>query len=123
MIHDKQGIRQVNRQRICHWIQIGAVRIRLVNQQTATLTASGTLPFAFTVRPAQDIVLSVQSHNITGSYNNSGQGDMGACCAEMGLWEANKVATALHPGLYVCMKDDECGSQDGDRFIAPTDCD
>jgi len=123
MIQDKQGIRQVNRQRICHWIQIGAVRTRLVNQQTATLTASGTLPFAFTVRPAQDIVLSVQSHNITGSYNNSGQGDMGACCAEMGLWEANKVATALHPGLYVCMKDDECGSQDGDRFIAPTDCD
>jgi hypothetical protein len=45
------------------------------------------------------------------------------CCAEMGLWEANKVATALHPGLYVCMKDDECGSQDGDRFIAPTDRD
>ena len=27
-----------------------------------------------------------------GSYNNSGQGDMGACCAEMDLWEANKVA-------------------------------
>jgi len=24
-------------------------------------------------------------------------------------------------GLYVCMKDDECGSQDGDRFKAQTD--
>ena len=30
--------------------------------------------------------------NLKGSYNNSGQGDMGACCAEMDLWEANKVA-------------------------------
>jgi cellulose 1,4-beta-cellobiosidase len=62
-------------------------------------------------------------------YDNSGTGDMGACCAEMDLWEANKVATAFtphpatNPGLHVCMKDAECGSQDGDRFIAPTDRD
>jgi cellulose 1,4-beta-cellobiosidase len=62
-------------------------------------------------------------------YDNSGTGDMGACCAEMDLWEANKVATAYtphpatNPGLHVCMKDAECGSQDGDRFIAPTDRD
>ena len=40
-------------------------------------------------------------------YDNSGTGDMGACCAVMDLWEANE----------------ECGSRDGDRFIAPTDCD
>jgi len=62
-------------------------------------------------------------------YKNSGEGNMGACCAEMDLWEANKVATAFtphpaqHEGLYVCMGDEECGSQDGDRFIAPTDRD
>jgi cellulose 1,4-beta-cellobiosidase len=62
-------------------------------------------------------------------YNNSGEGDMGACCAEMDLWEANKVATAFtphpatYPGLHVCMKDEECGSQQGDRFKAPTDRD
>jgi len=60
-------------------------------------------------------------------YNNSGEGNMGACCAEMDLWEANKIATAFtphpaqNPGLTVCMKDEECGSQDGDRFISPTD--
>jgi len=62
-------------------------------------------------------------------YDNSGTGPMGACCAEMDLWEANKVATAFTPhpagneGLHVCMGDEECGSQDGDRFIAPTDRD
>merc|ERR1719213_689929 len=62
-------------------------------------------------------------------YNNSCEGNMGACCAEMDLWEANKVATAFTPhpatieGLHVCMGDEECGSQDGDRFIAPTDRD
>merc|ERR1712072_1046290 len=53
----------------------------------------------------------------------------GACCAEMDLWEANKIATAFtphpaqNPGLTVCMKDEECGRQDGDRFISPTDRD
>merc|ERR1711865_1186008 len=62
-------------------------------------------------------------------YNNSGEGNMGACCAEMDLWEANKAATAFTPhpsqaeGLYVCMGDKECGAQDGDRFTAPTDRD
>jgi len=67
--------------------------------------------------------------NTNDPYNNSGEGDMGACCAEMDLWEANKVATAFtphpaaNPGLKICMKDEECGSQDGDRFIAPTDRD
>ena len=67
--------------------------------------------------------------NTADPYDNSGTGDMGACCAEMDLWEANKVATAFtphpatNPGLHVCMKDEECGSQDGDRFIAPTDRD
>merc|ERR1712183_406998 len=50
-------------------------------------------------------------------------------CAEMDLWEANMVATAFtphpaeQPGLNVCMGDEECGRQDGDRFISPTDRD
>ena len=60
-------------------------------------------------------------------YDNRGSGDMGACCAEMDLWEPNKVATAFtphpatNPCLLVCMKDAECGSQNAVRFIAPTD--
>jgi cellulose 1,4-beta-cellobiosidase len=67
--------------------------------------------------------------NTNDPYNNSGEGNMGACCAEMDLWEANKVATAFTPhpaanaGLKVCMGDEECGAQDGDRFISPTDRD
>jgi len=63
-------------------------------------------------------------------YGNCGQGEMGACCAEMDLWEANKEASAFTPhpaksieGLYVCHGDEECGAQDGDRYIAPTDRD
>jgi len=67
--------------------------------------------------------------NTADPYNNSGEGNMGACCAEMDLWEANKMATAFtphpaqNPGLTVCMGDEECGSQDGERFISPTDRD
>jgi len=63
-------------------------------------------------------------------YDNSGIGEMGACCAEMDLWEANSIATAFTPhpasgiqGLHVCMGDEECGAQDGDRYVAPTDRD
>merc|ERR1712183_389490 len=47
----------------------------------------------------------------------------------MDIWEANMVATAFTPhpaekaGLNVCMGDEECGRQDGDRFISPTDRD
>ena len=29
--------------------------------------------------------------NELGPYNNSGEGNMGACCAEMDLWEANMI--------------------------------
>jgi cellulose 1,4-beta-cellobiosidase len=67
--------------------------------------------------------------NTADPYNNSGEGNMGACCAEMDLWEANLVSTAFtphpaeNPGLKVCMGDEGCGRQDGDRFIAPTDRD
>lgn len=68
--------------------------------------------------------------NPSDPYDNSGIGDMGACCAEMDLWEANKEATAFTPhpakgieGLHICHGDKECGAQDGDRYIAPTDRD
>merc|ERR1712139_530949 len=54
-------------------------------------------------------------------YGNCGTGEMGACCAEMDLWEGNMMSTAFtahpatNPGLHVCMGDEECGSQEGDR--------
>ena len=56
----------LTRQRVCHWIQSGAGRTRPLNQQTVTPTVSGTLPFALTVRPAQQLVLSVQLQKRTG---------------------------------------------------------
>jgi cellulose 1,4-beta-cellobiosidase len=62
-------------------------------------------------------------------YDNCGTGDMGACCAEMDLWEGNMISSAftahpaVNPGLVVCDTDKECGSQTGDRYIAPVDRD
>jgi cellulose 1,4-beta-cellobiosidase len=67
--------------------------------------------------------------NTNDPYLNSGTGSIGSCCAEMDLWEANTMATAFtaHPstkeGLFICNGDSECGAQDGDRYIAPTDRD
>ncbi|KAI8813109.1 glycosyl hydrolase family 7-domain-containing protein [Cladochytrium replicatum] len=49
---------------------------------------------------------------------NSGTGKTGACCAEMDIWEANKISTAYtphpctKPGLYACKSSEECGSGD-----------
>jgi len=67
--------------------------------------------------------------NTNDPFLNSGSGSLGSCCAEMDLWEANTMATAFtaHPstkeGLFICNGDSECGAQDGDRYIAPTDRD
>merc|ERR1712072_642098 len=35
--------------------------------------------------------------NTADPYNNSGEGNMGACCAEMDIWEANMIASAPQP--------------------------
>jgi cellulose 1,4-beta-cellobiosidase len=60
---------------------------------------------------------------------NIGEGGRGICCAELDLWEANKVSMqlALHPmegeaSQIVCEGDAECGSQEeGHRDKGPTD--
>jgi len=44
------------------------------------------------------------------------------CCAEIDLWEAVKFAIAFAP-LHVCTGENECGSQEGDSFVGPTDRD
>jgi len=60
-------------------------------------------------------------------YHNSGYGDIGICCAEMDLWEANSQATAFTPhpdtkdGQTTCKGDAGCGSQQGDRTKVDTD--
>ena len=54
--------------------------------------------------------------------NNMGIGHYGACCAEMDIWEANKMATAYTPhpcdidtpGQYMC-EGTECGDNDSDE--------
>jgi cellulose 1,4-beta-cellobiosidase len=60
---------------------------------------------------------------------NIGEGGRGLCCAELDLWEANKVSMqlAMHPmkgdkSQELCYLDDECGSQEeGHRDKGPTD--
>ena len=61
---------------------------------------------------------------------NTGVGRWGACCAEMDIWEANKISSAytLHPcehsGLFRCEDDTTCGNNDtGDRFNGVCDKD
>merc|ERR1712048_886047 len=60
-------------------------------------------------------------------WGNSGYGNDGICCAEMDLWEANSMAMAFtphpdtKPGQFICDGDAGCGSQQGDRTVAPTD--
>ena len=58
--------------------------------------------------------------------NNSGEDDMGAY-AQGWIVEGKRgchnftLQPATYPGSYVCKRGDECGSEDGDRFKAPTD--
>lgn len=63
--------------------------------------------------------------------NTMGLGHYGACCAEMDIWEANKMATAYtphpcdidSPGQYMC-SGTECGDNDsGERYDGVCDKD
>ncbi|PIA90764.1 putative 1,4-beta-D-glucan cellobiohydrolase A [Cercospora beticola] len=48
---------------------------------------------------------------------NSGTGRLGACCAEMDIWEANSISNAYTPhpcqgsGLQTCTSDQQCGAE------------
>merc|ERR1712072_1465768 len=72
---------------------------------------------------------SSQVPNEKDPMKNIGDGGRGICCAELDLWEANKMATqlVLHPmktedSQTVCYLEAECGSQEeGHRDKGPTD--
>lgn len=69
--------------------------------------------------------------NWTPSTNdvNSGIGKYGSCCAEMDIWEANKMSNAFtsHPcsfqGRKRCASDKECGFGKGNRYTGVCDRD
>ncbi|KAI0506455.1 cellulose 1,4-beta-cellobiosidase [Xylaria bambusicola] len=58
---------------------------------------------------------------------NAGVGNLGACCAEMDIWEANKISSAYTPhpctnSAYHSCEGDSCGgTYSGDRYAG--DCD
>jgi cellulose 1,4-beta-cellobiosidase len=59
---------------------------------------------------------------------NAGVGKLGACCAEMDVWEANSISTALTPhsckpeGYSVCGNGNECGgTYSPDRYAGTCD--
>ncbi|GAP83010.1 putative exoglucanase 1 [Rosellinia necatrix] len=58
---------------------------------------------------------------------NAGVGNLGACCAEMDIWEANKVSTAYTPhpcknsAYHSCTGDSCGGTYSADRYAG--DCD
>jgi cellulose 1,4-beta-cellobiosidase len=62
---------------------------------------------------------NVEGWNPSPNDPNAGAGKIGACCAEMDIWESNKIATAYTPhpcsgtGLQECTDDKSCG--DGDN--------
>ncbi|KAF1987844.1 glycoside hydrolase family 7 protein [Aulographum hederae CBS 113979] len=66
----------------------------------------------------------------SGSANdkNAGSGALGACCAEMDIWEANSMSTAFTPhpcsitGLKACTGS-ECGDDGADRYAGVCDKD
>ncbi len=59
--------------------------------------------------------------------NNAGVGDMGACCAEMDIWEANSISSAYTPhpctqsDYHSCSGDSCGGTYSSDRYAG--DCD
>ncbi|OSS45006.1 hypothetical protein B5807_09099 [Epicoccum nigrum] len=70
---------------------------------------------------------NVEGWNGSENDPNAGQGDVGACCAEMDIWEANSISTAYTPhpckgtGITACTGTD-CGDGD-DRYKGVCDKD
>ncbi|GKT54559.1 exoglucanase type C precursor [Colletotrichum tofieldiae] len=74
-----------------------------------------------------DGVANVDGWNPSSNDQNGGVGVLGACCAEMDIWEANKISTAYTPhpcqnNAYHSCKGDLCGgTYSSDRYAG--DCD
>ncbi|TGJ78738.1 hypothetical protein E0Z10_g10027 [Xylaria hypoxylon] len=70
---------------------------------------------------------NVEGWKASSNDANSGIGDLGACCAEMDIWEANAISTAYTPhpcsnSAYHSCKGDDCGgTYSADRYAG--DCD
>jgi cellulose 1,4-beta-cellobiosidase len=72
---------------------------------------------------------NINGWNPSGSDQNAGVGEMGSCCSEMDIWEANKIATAYTPhpcttvGQHMCKGDSCGGTYSADRYGGTCDPD
>ncbi|KAF4813278.1 putative exoglucanase type C [Colletotrichum tropicale] len=72
-------------------------------------------------------VANVDGWNPSSNDANGGVGSLGACCAEMDIWEANKISTAYTPhpcqnnAYHSCVGDACGGTYSSDRYAG--DCD
>ncbi|TDZ20936.1 Exoglucanase 1 [Colletotrichum orbiculare MAFF 240422] len=70
---------------------------------------------------------NVDGWNPSENDSNGGVGTLGACCAEMDIWEANKISTAYTPhpcgnsAYHSCVGDSCGGTYSSDRYAG--DCD
>ncbi|KAI1077123.1 1,4-beta-D-glucan cellobiohydrolase-like protein [Whalleya microplaca] len=70
---------------------------------------------------------NVEGWNPSSNDANAGVGDLGSCCAEMDIWEANSISTAYTPHpcstseQHSCTGDDCGGTYSSDRYAG--DCD
>ncbi|PKS11422.1 hypothetical protein jhhlp_003185 [Lomentospora prolificans] len=67
--------------------------------------------------------------NPSDNDQNAGVGEMGSCCTEMDIWEANSISTAYTPhpcttvGQHTCSGDSCGGTYSGDRYGGTCDPD
>ena len=72
-------------------------------------------------------VANSKGWNPSDKDKNAGRGELGACCPEMDIWEANSISTAYTPhpcsknGIYACTGT-ECGD-DSERYSGVCDKD
>jgi len=72
---------------------------------------------------------NINGWNPSSNDDNAGVGEMGSCCSEMDIWEANKISTAYTPhpcttvGQHKCEGDSCGGTYSADRYGGTCDPD
>lgn len=74
-------------------------------------------------------IANIEGWNSSSNDPNAGVGNMGTCCSEMDIWEANRISTAFTPhpctqlGQHMCEGDSCGGTYSADRYGGTCDAD